>query len=328
MKAAIVKRYGPPEVVQIVDLPRPEPKDNEVLIRTHVTTVNSGDARVRAANVPKGMHFLFRLAMGWNGPRKNISGFELAGEVAAVGREVTKFAVGDRVLGSNEMGFGCHAEYVCLPEDGALVVIPTEMSYADAVALLFGGLTSLTFFRHGQLKAGESLLINGSSGAVGVMAIQLAKHMGAEVTAVCSTANVDLVRSLGADHVIDYTNQDFTKQSIRYDVIMDNHGNAPYGLVKGLLKPGGRFLAVIADLWGMISGKFNSQVVSPNQTDGVFDIKNFNLLLELTQKGVIKPVIGASFPFERIVEAHRLVDGGHKKGSLVLTFDHPVLESR
>lgn len=321
MKAAYVEAYGPPEVVKIRDVPMPEPGEGGIVVKSHATTVNSGDARVRGLRDPGGMKLLMRLALGFNRPKQAVIGFDVAGEVAAVGPGVTDLKVGDRVLASNRFKFGCHAEYVRIDADGLAVKIPDNLSYIDAISLPFGGATSLVFFKEGGLKSGEKLLINGASGAVGVMAIQLAKLMGAEVTGVCSAANADLVRELGADHVIDYAKTDFTAGSERYDVIMDTHGNAPYSKVKHLLKPGGRFLMVIGNLWQMISGGFQSAVISPRDDKAAVSFENYTYLLDLASKGEIKPVIDQVLPFSDIVEAHRRVDSGHKVGSVVVTFD-------
>jgi NADPH:quinone reductase-like Zn-dependent oxidoreductase len=242
MKAAVCERYGPPEVVQVRDVPKPVPADGDVLVKAFATTVNSGDARVRALRVPRGMRLPMRLKLGLTKPKQPVLGFETAGEVEAVGRAVTRFQPGDRVVASRGFDFGCHAQYVSVGEQGAIARIPENLDYKDAVALCFGGATALNFFRLGRLAPAETVLINGASGAVGTMAVQLAKHFGAEVTAVCSGANAELVRGLGADHIVDYTTEDFTGNRQRYDVIMDNHGNASYGRIKGFLKADGRFL--------------------------------------------------------------------------------------
>lgn len=321
MRAAVCERYGPPEVVEIKDVPDPSPADDEVLIRSVATTVNSGDARMRALRVPRGMAVPVRLALGVTKPRKPIFGFDVAGDVAAVGRAVTRFAPGERVVASRGFDFGCHAEYVAVAEDGVVATIPDGLSHRDAVALCFGGSTALHFFRLGRLAEGETVLINGASGAVGVMAVQLAKHLGAEVTAVCSGANADLVRGLGADHVVDYAREDFTRNGQRYDVIMDTHGNAPYSRVKGSLTPGGRFLMVIGDLWQMLAASRQKAVVSGRDNDATFSADNVRTLVSLAERGVLRPVVDSVLPFERIVDAHRRVDGGHKVGSLVLTFE-------
>jgi NADPH:quinone reductase-like Zn-dependent oxidoreductase len=248
MKAAVCERYGPPEVVQIREVPTPAPASGEVLIKASATTVNSGDARVRALRVPRGLGLAVRLRFGLTKPKQPIFGFEVAGEVEAVGAGVTRFQRGDRVVASRDLDLGCHAEYVTVSEQGAIATIPDTLTEQDTVALCFGGATALDFFDRGQLAAGEHVLINGASGAVGTMAVQLAKHRGAEVTGVCSGANAEQVRSLGADHVIDYTADDFTRNGQRYDVIVDNQGNANYARVKGSLAPGGRVLMVYGEL--------------------------------------------------------------------------------
>lgn len=299
----------------------PVPADSEVLVKAYATTVNSGDARVRALRVPRGLRLPMRLKLGLTKPKQPILGFEVAGQVEAVGSAVTGFQPGDRVVLSREFDFGCHAEYVTVAEQGVIARIPDDLSYQDAVALCFGGLTALYFFRKGTLAAGETVLINGASGAVGTMAVQLAKHLGAEVTAVCSGANAELVTGLGADHVVDYTTDDFTRNGQRYDVIMDNHGSAPYARVKGSLKPGGRFLMVIGDLRQMLAAAGQKATISGTESDSAMTADSYRTLMALAGNGALKPVIDSVLPFAQIVEAHRRVDGGHKVGSIVLTFD-------
>lgn len=321
MKAAICERYGPPEVVRIREVPTPSPGDGEVLIRASATTVNSGDARIRALRVPRGMGWMVRLRFGVSRPRQPILGFEMAGTVEAVGSAVTRFQPGDRVVASRGFAFGCHAEYVTVAEDGAIARIPESVSDQDAVALLFGGTTALYFFRKGRLAAGETLLVNGASGAVGAMAVQLAKHQGAEVTGVTSGTNTDLVEGLGVDHVVDYTTEDFTRNGQQYDVIMDTHGSAPYARVKRSLKPGGRFLMVNATLPQMIAAPAQKAVVGGTVDDSVTNTTGYQELLSLAESGAVQAVIGAALPFEQIADAHRLVDTGHKVGSVVLTWD-------
>jgi len=320
MKAAVCERYGPPEVVQIREVPKPVPADGEVLVQAFATTVNSGDARVRALRVPRGLKLPMRLKLGFTKPKSSILGFELAGQVQSVGSAVTRFQAGDRVIVSREFDFGCHAEYVTVAEQGAIARIPDTLSYQHAVALCFGGTTALTFFRLGKLAAGEAVLINGASGAVGAIAVQLAKHLGAEVTGVCSGANAELVRGLGADHVIDYNTEDFTRNGQRYDVIMDNHGNAPYARVKGSLKPGGRFLMVVGTLWQMVAASWQKATISASANDSSMTADGYRTLMALAEQGALKPVIDSVLPFAQIAEAHRRVDGGHKVGSVVLTF--------
>jgi NADPH:quinone reductase-like Zn-dependent oxidoreductase len=317
MQAATCNRYGPPEVVQIKDVPTPVPAGGELLVESHAATVNSGDARLRALRVPRGMSVLVRLAMGVTKPRRRVLGFEVAGRVIEVGNDVTAFQAGDRVVASRGFKFGCHAECVTVAEHGQVAQIPENVSFEDAVALCFGGSTVLHFFERGKLSAGESILINGASGAVGTIAVQLAKHRGAEVTAVCSGANVELVRNLGADHVIDYTAQDFTGTGQRFDVIMDNHGNAPYARVKDSLKPGGRFLMVVGDLFQSVASTWQRATIGGTaKVTG----ESYRTLMALAERGAVKPVIETVLPFEQIVEAHRRVDSGHKVGSVVLTF--------
>jgi len=318
MKAAVCERYGPPEVVQIREVPTPAPTDREVLVKAAATTVNSGDARLRALRVPRGMSLPVRLSVGVTRPRKPVLGLEVAGLVEAVGEAVSSFRPGDRVVASRGFDLGCHAEFVAVDEQGTIAEIPEALSYQDAVSLCFGGATALDFFRRGKLAPGETVLINGASGAVGIMAVQLAKHTGTEVTAVCSGGNADLVRRLGADHVIDYTVEDFTRNGRRYDVIMDTHGTAPFARVKGSLEPGGRFLMVIGDLWQMLTGAWQKAVVGGTAS---FSADHYRTLMSLAERGELKPVIDSVLPFAQIVEAHRRVDGGHKVGSVVVTFD-------
>ena len=318
MKAAIVERYGPPEVVQVMEIPDPAPADSEVLVKALATTVNSGDARLRALRVPRGMRLPVRLTIGLTGPRRPVLGFEVAGLVEAVGGAVTGFRPGDRVVVSRGFKFGCHAELVTVDEQGAIARIPDDLSPQDAVSLCFGGATALHFFRRAELAPGETVLINGASGAVGTMAVQIAKHTGAEVTAVCSGANASLVEDLGASHVIDYTAEDFTRNGRRYDVIMDTHGNGPYARVKGSLAPGGRFLMVVGDLPQTLSAMPRKAVIggtAPTTADA------FRTLMSLAERRELTPVIDSLLPFAQIREAHRRVDGGHKVGSVVLTFD-------
>ena len=320
MKAAVCERYGPPDVVKITEVSTPVPADAEVLVRGFATTVNSGDTRVRALRVPRGLRLAMRLKLGLTKPKQPILGFELAGQVEVAGRAVTRFQPGDRVVVSRGFDFGCHAEHVAVADQGAIATIPVKLSYQEAVALCFGGTTALTFFRLGKLAPGETLLINGASGAVGTMAVQLAKHLGAEVTGVCSGPNAELVGGLGADHVIDYKTEDFTRNGERYDVIMDNHGNAPYARVKGSLKAGGRFLMVVGDLWQMLAASWQKATISGSTGDSSMTAEGYRTLMSLAEQGVLKPVIDSVLPFAQIVEAHRRVDGGHKVGSVVVAF--------
>jgi NADPH:quinone reductase-like Zn-dependent oxidoreductase len=319
MRAAVCERYGPPEVVVIKDVPMPTFGESDVLIRVQATAVNIADARVRALRVPRGLSLPTRLAMGILRPRRPVFGLEVAGVVEAVGAAVRSFNPGDRVVASRGFEFGGHAEFLAVAESGAIATIPASVSDADAVALLFGGVTALVFFDKAKLQAGERILINGASGAVGVMAVQIASQRGAEVIGVCSAANADLVRSLGAHQVIDYASRDFTQDSASYDLVMDNVGNAPYARIRHLLKPGGRFLMVIGDLPQMLAVARRKDVVSPNQEAAAFSARNYRLLMEMAAAGQLRAVIDRSFPLEQIVEAHRLVDTGHKRGTVIVT---------
>ncbi len=321
MQAAVYERYGPPEVVALRDVAKPVPAGNEVLIRVYATTVTSGDWRLRSLDMPTGFSVIARLMFGVLKPRRTILGSELAGQVEAVGGSVSKFQVGDQVFAFSGVSMGGHAQYKCMPEDGALALKPANLSYEEAAALSFGGTTALDFFRRAGLARGESVLVNGASGAVGSAAVQLAKHLGAEVTGVSSTANLPLVRSLGADHVIDYSTEDFTRNGKRYDLIVDTVGTAPFSRSKRSLQEGGRLLLVAAGLpemlrapWAaLVSGK---KVIAGPAAERAADLR---LLAELAQAGKFKPLIDRCYPLEEIVAAHRYVDTGRKRGNVAIT---------
>jgi NADPH:quinone reductase-like Zn-dependent oxidoreductase len=320
MKAVVFDKYGPPEVLHLKEVPKPIPTEDEILIRIHATTVNSGDARVRGLKVPRGLGIPVRLKLGLLGPRQPVLGFDLAGDVEAAGCNVTTFEPGARVIGSAGFDFGCHAEYRCSPVDGAVASIPEGRSYDEAVAVCFGGVTALYFLERGRLQPGERILVNGASGAVGTIAVQLAKHVGAYVTGVCSARNAELVRSLGADRVIDYESEDFAQARDAYDVVMDTVGNAPFSRVKGTLKPGGRFLMVFGNLVQMIQGRFQEAVVGSGAEDSaLFNAQTFRRLMDLLEARALRPVIDRTFALEEIAEAHALVDTGHKRGAVVIT---------
>lgn len=321
MKAIMYERYGPPEVLHVVEMEKPAPKDNEVLIKSHATTVTSGDWRVRSLNVPVGFGLISRLVFGISKPRQPILGTELAGEIEAVGKDVSKFKVGDQVFAFNGAGMGCYAEYKCMQEDGAVALKPANLTYEEAAALSFGGTTALDFFRRGKLRSGERVLINGASGGVGTAAVQLARHFGADVTGVCGSANVDMVRSLGASHVIDYTKEDFTQNGETYDVIVDTAGTASFSRCRHSLTDGGRLLMVLGGLSDMLlvpwaSMTSNKKVIAGPASERPDDVR---FLAGLAEAGEFKPVIDRRYPFEQIVEAHRYVDAGHKKGNVVIT---------
>ncbi len=324
MKAIVCERYGPPDVLRLQEVEKPIPQGNEVLIKTCAATVTSGDWRVRSLNVPAGFGLLMRLVFGVRRPRQPILGSELAGVIESVGKDVRKFTVGDSVIAFSDTDMGCYAEYKCMAEDGVLVQKPTNLTFQEAAALSFGGTTALDFFRRGKLKSGERVLINGASGAVGTAAVQLARHFGADVIGVCSAANVELVKSLGANHVIDYTKEDFTQNGETYDVILDTVGTAPFARSKASLKEEGRFLMVLAGLPDMLQIPWMSMTSSKKIIAGpvAVRVKELRFLAELAEEGKFKPVIDRCYPFEQIVEAHRYVDTGRKRGNIVITPGH------
>jgi NADPH:quinone reductase-like Zn-dependent oxidoreductase len=324
MKAIVYTKYGSPDVLQLKEVAKPTPKDNEILIKTHATTVTSGDWRVRSLDVPIGFGLMSRLVFGVFRPRQPILGTELAGDVESVGKDVSKFKVGDQVFAFSGARMGCYAEYKCMPEDGTVTLKPPNLSYDEAAALSFGGTTALDFFRRGKLQSGEKVLVNGASGGVGTAAVQLAKHFGADVTGVCSTANVELVKSLGAKHVIDYTKDDFTKDGETYDIIMDTVGTAPFSRSKGSLKEGGRLLQVLGGLPDMLQIPWVAMTSSKKIIAGpaAERLDDLRFLAELAQAGKFRPVIDRRYPFEQIVEAHRYIDTGRKKGNVIITMEH------
>lgn len=322
MKAIVHERYGAPDVLELKEVPKPTAKDDEVLIEVRATTATSADARLRAMNVPTGFGVIARLLFGVFAPRQGILGAELSGVITAVGKKVTRFKVGEPVFAmTGAAGLRCYAEFRALPEAGAIAKKPENLTFEEAAALSFGGTTSLDFFRRGKLQSGERILINGASGAVGSAAVQLAKHFGAHVTGVCSTANLELVRSLGADEVIDYTQEDFTRNGETYDLIMDTVGTAPFDRSKGSLKAAGRLLLVVGglpEIFGALGVNMTSdkKIIAGSASERAEDLR---LLAELAEQGKYRPVIDRSYPLERAAEAHAYVDTGRKKGNVVLT---------
>lgn len=320
MKAATYQRYGPPSVVEITDVPKPTARPGEVLIRVRSACVNSADCRLRSNEVPRGFGLLMRIGMGIFGPRQPVLGTDLAGVIEAIGKGVTRFKEGDEVFGDTSARLGAHAEYALLDCDAAITAKPKSLPLREAAAIPFGGVTALCFVRDkAKVAPGERVLINGASGAVGCAAVQIAKHLGAHVTAVCSGGNADLVLSLGADEVIDYAIEDFAESPATYDVIMDNVGNAPWARTKRRLNPGGRLLCVVATLPQMIGALWpkgqGKKVICGMATA---DAAILDFLSELIDAGHYKPVIDQAFPLERIAEAYAYCDTGRKKGSVVI----------
>lgn len=321
MRAIVYDRYGPPEVLRLTEVPKPTPRDDEVLIRIHAATVTSGDWRARSLEMPAGFGLLGRLFFGLSGPRQPILGSELAGEVESVGRDVTKFRAGDRVFAFSGAAMGCHAEYRCMPEEGAVAPMPSNLTYGEAAAMSFGGTTALCFLRRAGIRSGDTVLVNGASGGVGTAAVQIARHFGAEVTGVCSAANAELVESLGARRVIDYIREDFTASGETYDIIVDTVGTAPYSRSRGSLKEGGRLLLVLGGLPDMlrmpwVSMTSSRKVIAGPASEGA---EALGFLADLAAAGEFRPVIDRRYPLERIREAHAYVDTGRKKGNVVIT---------
>lgn len=319
MRAVQFERYGPPEVLQHVGLPVPVPKDNEILIRVYATTVTAADRRLRSLDLPRGFKLIMQLAVGFKGPRKPaVTSMELAGRVAAVGRTVKRFAVGDDVFAFDPRMGAC-AEYKCMPEDGAVMPKPPNLSYGEAAALSFGGTTALSYLQRGKLERGQKLLVVGASGGVGTAAVQLgAKYFGAEVTGVCSTANLELVESLGAYRVIDYSREDFSRNGEQYDVIMDTVGTAPFARAKQSLKAGGRLLQVVGTFGDLLKAPWLSWTTGHRIVIAPASVGPLPLVAELAGKGIFQPYIDRRYPFEQIVEAHRYVDTKRKRGNVII----------
>ncbi len=325
MRAAVHTRYGPPEVVEIKAVPRPVPGENDVLVRVHATTVCAADWRLRKADP-----ILVRFINGFWGPTKiPILGMEFAGTVESVGSVVTRFGVGDEVFGSTGFKFGAHAEYVYLPETGGVALKPVNMTLEEAAAVLFGGISALHFLRLGKVQAGQKVLIYGASGSVGVFAVQLAKHFGAQVTGVCSTRNLDLVKSLGADEVVDYTKQDFSGAGQIYDAVFDMVGKSGYSRTLKCLKRGGLFVQVgayggmLSILAGMLRGMWVSMTGAAKVIGGVATAAPGDqaLLKELVEAGKLRTVIDKRYSLDQIAEAHRYAEAGHKRGHVVVLFE-------
>ena len=312
MKAIVCTGYGPPEVLQLKQVKKPTPARNQVRIKIFATSVTASDCLVRGLKFRFRGRFLVRLMFGFKAPRRPILGLVLAGEIDALGRNVSAFKVGDPVFGLTQRAFGTYAQYVCWPANGILAAQPANLTFEEAAALPYGGLLALYFIRKAEIKAGQNVLVYGASGAIGTAAVQILRHLGAHVTAVCSTANLKLVESLGAGAVIDYTSDDFTRRPERYDVIFDAVGRRKSARALAdaprALTPGGKVTSV--------DDSFPRPVLA-----------DLIVLKELAESGALKPVIDRTYPLAEMVEAHRYVDGGHKKGNVVITLEHSMSES-
>jgi NADPH:quinone reductase-like Zn-dependent oxidoreductase len=332
MKAIVWTKYGPPEGLQLQEVEKPVPKDNEVLIRIHATTVTAGDCEMRSLKLPLFLSLPTRMYVG---PRRpvgvKIIGQEMAGDVEAVGKDVTAFKVGDPVFGATSFGQGTYCEYICLPEesdgmDVALAIKPANLSYEEAAAVPVGGLEALHFLRKANIRAGEKVLINGAGGSIGTIGIQLAKYYGAEVTAVDSAEKLDMLRSIGADHVIDYKEEDFTQGGLSYDVIFDVIGKSPFSRSMRSLKQNGRCLFANPKLSQMIRRPWISSRSDKKVIVGAAGRKAEDLIFlkELIEGGKIKVIIDRRYPLEEIAEAHHYVESGQKKGNVVLTLEPAI----
>lgn len=327
MKAIIYTEYGSADVLHLADVPKPTPQENEVLIKIHATTVTTGDVNMRGFTfVPPGFGPMPRLMFGLRAPKKQILGVELAGEIESVGSAVTRFKPGDQVFGINSSSVGAYAEYVCWPETAPLVHKPSSLSYDEAAAIPFGAGTALPFVRNkANVQPGHKVLVVGASGGVGNYIVQLAKYYGAEVTGVCSTKNVHLVKSLGADHIIDYTQEDYTERGETYDMIFDTVvGKTSFARAKKALKPNGLYLTIAGGpkelfqaMWTPMRG--GKKVVASPVNENADDLR---FLAELAEAGHIKAFIDRCYPLEQTAEAHRYVDTGRKRGNVVINLSH------
>lgn len=324
MKAILYTKYGPPDVLQLKEVEKPTPKDNEILIKINATTVTAGDIRSRSFTVPSSVWLPAQIALGFKQPKKQILGMELAGEVESVGKDVTRFKVGDPVFAATQANFGSYAEYICIPEDGAVCMKPSNISYEEAAAIPIGARTALFFLRKANVRSGQNILIYGASGSVGSYAVQISKYFGAKVTGVCSSSNLELVKSLGADEVIDYTASDFSTIDGAYDVIFEAVNKSTFSDCIKMLKEDGTYINIVEPLpsaqmlWTKLTSRMKL-ILSQNAPE---TSEALNFLKELVENGKIKVVIDRQYTFEEIVEAHIYVEKGHKKGNVVINLKH------
>ena len=325
MKAIVYKKYGPPDVLQLKEIEKPIPKENEILVKVKATTVTVADIRSRSFTVPPAFWLPARITLGFKQPKKKILGMELAGVVESVGKDVKRFKEGDQVFAASLAGFGAYAEYKCLPEDGPVTIKPSNITFEEAAAIPIGARTALFFLRKTNIERGQKVLVYGASGSVGSYAVQLAKYLGAEVTGVCSTSNLELVKSLGADKVIDYTKEDFSSNSETYDVIFEAVNKSSFTDCMKLLKKDGTYINVTEPLpnarmlWTQLTTS-KKLILSRNSPETP---EALNFLKELVENGSVKVVIDRNYRLEEIVEAHRYVEQGHKKGNVVITIADP-----
>ena len=330
MKAIVYEKYGPPDVLQLKEVEKPTIKNNEVLIRIYAATVTAGDCEMRRLKFPIWLWLLMRIYVGLRKPKRiTILGQELAGEIEAVGKDVKLFKKGDQVFAATGFSMGAYAEYICLPEEpkemeGMLAIKPVNMTYEETTAVPVGGLNALHFLRKGNIQSGQKVLINGAGGSIGTFAVQLAKSFGAEVTGVDSTRKLDMLRSIGADQVIDYAQEDFTKSRKTYDVIFDIVGKGSFSGCIRSLKQNGRYLLANPRLSSSVRGLWTSMTSSKKVIGGTVSYKTEDLIFlkELIEAGKIKAVIDRRYPLEQIAEAHSYVEKGHKKGNVVITVEH------
>jgi NADPH:quinone reductase-like Zn-dependent oxidoreductase len=326
MKAMVWTRFGPPDVLQLQEVAKPTPRDHEVLVRIYATTVTAGECELRSLKIPLAFRLPLRIYMGLIRPRPIILGQELAGEIEAVGKEVTQFRQGDQIFAWTGFGLGAYAEYKCLPEDGVLAIKPSNMTYEEAATLPVGALEAVYFLRRGNIRSGQKVLIYGAGGSIGTFAIQIAKYFGAEVTGVDSTGKLDMLRSIGADQVIDYTQEDFTKNDETYDVIFDVVGKSSFSHSVRSLTLNGRYLLGNPRLSQRVRGRWisrrSSKKVIPWAARAAGEYaEDFIFLKELIEAGKIQSVIDRCYPLGQTAEAHRYVETGHKKGNVVITVE-------